>query len=86
MAAINVQVTRKDNGGNITHLCNFNEFRSPRHKNDVILEIERNLHSYYIFIAGKTIDNYVIDSPSGKYPRTDPDKTERNKLDELSNC
>lgn len=45
MAARNVQATRKDNGGDITYLCNFNEFWSPRHKNDLILDIESNIYS-----------------------------------------
>jgi len=86
MAARYVQATRKDKDGNITYLCNFNEYWSPRHKNNVIFDIEYNIHSYYVFIAGKTINILVIDSSTGKYLRTDPDKTERNDLDELPNC
>jgi hypothetical protein len=86
MANRNIQAIRKDNGGDISFLYNFVESWSPRHKNDVILDIDGNIHSYYVFIAGNKIDIYVIDSPWGKYLRTDPTKTEENKLDELPNC
>ncbi len=62
------------------------EFWSPRHKNDVILDIESSMHSYFILIAGKTVDIHVINGSTGKYLRTDPDKTENNNLNELPNC
>ena len=86
MTTRNVQATQKDKDGDITYLFNFDEFWSPRHKNDVIQDIERNVHSYYILIAGKTVNIHVIAGPTGKYLRTDPDKTERNNLVELPNC
>ena len=86
MAARIVQATRKDNDGDIAYLCNFVESWAPRHKNDVILDIEANIHSYGVFIAGKTVEIQVVDGTAGKYLRTDPDKTEKNNLDELPNC
>ena len=85
MASRIVQATRKNNDGDITHLYNSVEFWSPRDKNDVILDIEKNIHSYRVFIAGKTVDIHVVDSPWGKYLRTDPAKTAKNNLDELPN-
>ena len=86
MAARNIQATSKDKYGVITYLCNIDELWSPRHKNDVILDLESNMHSYYILIAGNKVDIHVIDGPSGKYLRTDPDKTENNNLNELPSC
>lgn len=86
MADRNVQVTSNDKDGVITYLCNFDEFWSPRHKNDVILNIESSMHSYYILIAGKTVSIHVINDSTGKYLRTDPDKTENNNLNEVPNC
>jgi hypothetical protein len=85
MSTRNVQAIRKDNGGDISFLYNFNESWSPRHKNDVVLDIDSNVHSYYVFIAGKKVDIHVIDSPWGKYLRTDPAKTGENKMDDLPN-
>ena len=85
MATRNVQAIRKDTDGDITHLYNSVEFWSPRNKNDVITDIERDIHSYYVFIASKKVDILVIESPWGKYLRTDPCKTAMNKLDELPN-
>ena len=86
MAARNVQATSKDKDGVIAYLCNIDESWSPRHKNDVILDLERNAHSYYILISGKTVNIHVIDGLTGKYLRTDPDKTENNNLNELPSC
>ena len=83
MATRNVQAIRKDKEGEITYLYNSVENWSPRNKNDVITDIENNNHSYYTFISGKKVDILVIDSPWGKYLRTDPTKTTMNKLDEL---
>ena len=85
MAIRNIQAIRKDNGGDISFLYNFAESWSPRHKNDVILDIDTNIHSYHVFISGKEVDIRVVDSPWGKYLRTDPAKTAENKLDELPN-
>ena len=85
MALRNVQAIRKENDGDISFLYNFAESWSPRHKNDVILDIDRQTHSYYVFLAGKKVEIQVIDSPWGKYLRTDPTKTAENKLDELPN-
>jgi hypothetical protein len=83
MSNRNIQAIRKDNGGDITFIYNFNESWSPRHKNDVIQDIDNNIHSYFVFLAGKKVDIQVVDSPWGKYLRTDTRKTAENKLEEL---
>ena len=43
-----VKKTRKDSDGDITALCNPDEFWSPRGKTDAIYDIETNRHNYYI--------------------------------------
>jgi hypothetical protein len=86
MANRNVQAIRKENGGDTSFLYNFIESWSPRNTSDVILDIDSSVHTYYVFIAGKKVDIHVIDSPWGKYLRTDPAKTSENKLDDLPDC
>ena len=85
MSARIVEAIRKDDQGDIAYLFNFVESWGPRHKNDVILDIENKIHSYSVFIDGSTVDIRVMDGTTGKYLRTDPDKTEENYLDELVN-
>jgi hypothetical protein len=85
MANRNIEAIRKDNSGDISFLYNFKASWSPRNINDVVTDIDGKIHSYYVFIAGKKVDIHVIDSPWGKYLRTDPARTSENKLDDLPN-
>lgn len=88
MARRQVTKSRKDSDGDIIALCNPSEDWSPRKKDDVINDIELNIHSYYVMIDDfKAVDIRVIDDPDkGKYLRTDPDKTSKNNLDDLPDC
>jgi hypothetical protein len=81
-----VMATRKNKDGDIIALCDLNAYWSPRYKDDVIIDIENNIYSYYVMIVDQYVDIHVIDGPSGKYLRTDPDKTDQNNLDELPDC
>ena len=76
----------KDQDGDITALCNPSTFWSPREKWDAISDIENKRHSYYILEGGKRTGIHVVDGPSGKYLRTDPDTTTKNNLDDLPDC
>lgn len=83
------QVTRsgKDKDGDITKLCNSNEWWSPRMKNDAISDIENRTHSYYTTTpGGKRANIIVVKAGSGKYLRTDQDTTTTNNLDNLPDC
>lgn len=52
-----------------------------------ILEIEENIHRYFIRVGKDEVDIHVInDRLKGKYLRTDPDKTKRNNLNDLPDC
>ena len=86
MADRGVTRSRKDEDGDITALCNPGQSWSPRPKRDVINDIESGQHSYFVQASGGRVDIHVVDGPSGKYLRTDPDKTTRNNLDDLPDC
>lgn len=80
--------SRKNYDGDITALCNTGSYWSPRGKHDVISDIERGIHSYYVQVPGTgKVDIHVVNHPKhGKYLRTDPDRTDRNNLDDLPDC
>ena len=87
MASRQVFATKKNVEGDITALCNSNEFWSPRYKKDAISDIETGEHSYYVLISGIKVNIRVVnDHIKGKYLRTDPDQTNRNNLDMLPDC
>lgn len=87
MADREVRQTGKDDEGDITSLCNQAMSWSPRSKSNAISDIESDTHSYYVKGQGGTrIDIHVVNGPTGKYLRTDPDKTSSNNLDDLPNC
>lgn len=82
-----VKATRKDNNGNITHLCNAGQWWSPISSAEVIRHIESGLYRYYVQIGVyQEVDIHVVGSGNSKYLRTDPDSTATNNLDELPNC
>lgn len=81
-----VTKTRKNADGDITALCNPSENWSPRYKWDAIQDIEDRVHSYHVTIDSKRVGIVVVKGQSGKYLRTDPDKTPTNNLDYLPDC
>lgn len=82
-----VKKTRKDNDGDITHLCNPGSFWSPKKKSSAISEIENGTCGYYVQDAqGRKADVHVVNGPNGKYLRTDPNSNCRDNLDNLPNC
>jgi hypothetical protein len=86
MARREVTHSRKDEEGDITALCNLGAYWSPRRKQDAINDIEQNSHNYFVRVKGQDVDVHVVDGLTGKYLRTDPDKTTRNNLDDLPEC
>lgn len=84
MADRQVTSTGKDTDGDITKLCGG---WGSRLKADAIRDIEGSTHAYYVRGTGGTrIDVHVVNGRTGKYLRTDPDKTSSNNLDDLPNC
>lgn len=86
MAHRHVTHSGKDDDGDITRLCNPPEAWSPRSKADAIADIETNTHSYFVSGFVGEVRIRVVNGPTGKYLRTDPDKTESNNLDDLDDC
>ncbi len=85
MANREVSKTGKSDGV-ITTLCRPGANWSPRSRSDAIWEIENGLHSYYFLLKGKEVAIHVVESESGKYLRTDPDRTTANNLLEFRDC
>ena len=86
MADRAVTRTDKDVDGDITRLCNPEEFWSPRSKQNVIYDIESENHTYYVpWPTGRT-EIRVVNGPNGKYLRTNRDGTSKNNLDDLPDC
>jgi hypothetical protein len=81
-----VTSTKKDSSGNIIGVCNKGEWWSPRNTYDIINDIEMKLYKYYVIVDGQKVFITVINGSTGKYLRTDPDKTTRNNLDDLPDC
>ena len=79
--------TAKDRQGDITALCLSGQTWSPRRKADAIRDIESGLYQYHVPMkdGSKTLIR-VVNGATGKYLRTDWDRTERNNLDELADC
>lgn len=83
MADREVTYSGKDPDGDITALCNPGQAWSPRRKGDAINDIEAGTHSYYVMSGTERVEIRVVKAQSGKYLRTDPDRTNRNNLDDL---
>lgn len=82
-----VTKTKKDKNGDITALCNSGAVWSPKFKSMAILEIEENIHRYFVIVDTKEIDIHVVnDLLRGKYLRTDKDAKTKNNLDDLPDC
>ena len=86
MADRRVSRSRKDRDGDITALCNPGDHWSPRLKAGAITDIESGAHTYHVLVGGRRVGIHVVNGPSGKYLRTDPDTTSRNNLDDLPDC
>jgi hypothetical protein len=86
MARRKVTHSRKDEDGDITALCNPVSFWSPRLKAGAISDIESKTHQYFVRVGDQEVDIHVVDGSTGKYLRTDPDKTSTNNLDDLPDC
>lgn len=72
--------TTKKEDGVITAICNPGELWTPVNSNEVIFDIEYDLHQYYVKISTDVVDIHVVDGEKGKYFRTDPDKTGKYQL------
>ena len=84
MAARQVTKTGKDIYGGITALCGGWGRTS---KADAIREIENGWHSYYVQDThGRRANVLVVNGPTGKYLRTDPNTSCSDNLDNLPNC
>lgn len=86
MADRRVTRTDKDEDGDITALCNPWADWKRRSKSLAISDIENGTHRYYVEVGDKEVDIHVVNGSTGKYLRTDPDKTSRNNLDDLPDC
>lgn len=85
MADRRVTKTGKDSDGDITKLCS-DEWWSPVSASQAITDIETGTHRYYVRTGSNEADIHVVDGPTRKFLRTDPDKTEVGNLDELPDC
>lgn len=82
-----VKKTRKDDDGDITHLCNSDLWWSPRKVEDAIKDIENGDNKYYVGTGTfKTYVHVVNDSTKGKYLRTTADSTDSDNLANLPDC
>lgn len=84
MAERRVTGTGKSSSGEITSLCGT---WGTQTKSGAITDIENGTHRYYTHAAnGTQADVIVVDGASGKYLRTDPDKTTADNLADLPDC
>ncbi len=87
MANREVTQSMKAKKGDIIALCNSQAIWSPKLKSMAILEIEENIHRYFVKVDDTEVDIHVVnDRLKGKYLRTDPDKTTTNNLQNLPDC
>lgn len=86
MADRPVRKTQKDADGDILALCNDDSNWTPRLKADAIRDIESGTHTYHVPWTDGRTEIRVVNGPTGKYLRTDRDKTTRNNLDDLPDC
>lgn len=86
MAKRQVTHSGKDKDGDITKLCNPGANWSSRKKADVINDIEKREHQYFVLVALREVEIHVVKGPTGKYLRTSRDNTSPNNLDYLPDC
>jgi hypothetical protein len=80
-----VTKTGKDSDGDITSLCS-DSWWSPVSKAQAIKDIEAGDHRYFVKKSGAEADIHVVKGATGKFLRTDPDKTTVDNLDDLPDC
>lgn len=85
MADRRVTKTGKDDDGDITSLCS-DAWWSPVSAAQAIRDIKNETHRYFVRTGTSEADIHVVDGPTRKYLRTDPDKTTVDNLDELPDC
>ena len=84
MADRRVTGTGKDLHGDITALCG-RWGRTSRAT--AIIEIEQGRHTYFVQDAySRRANVQVVNGPTGKYLRTDPNALCSDNLDNLPNC
>lgn len=84
MASRRVTKTGKDKDGDITKLCGPTWSAS---RAAAIRDIEFGYNSYYVQDGrGRTADVHVVNGPTGKYLRTDPNSSCSDNLDNLPDC
>ncbi len=86
MADRRVTASGKDRDGDITKLCNHSSWGSVL-KASAIQHIETGMYRYYVQQPGTArVDVHVVNGPTGKYLRSDPDPNSINNLDNLPDC
>ena len=84
MADRRVSGTGKDNYGDITSLCGS---WGNVTKSTAIIEMENVWQAYYVQdMNGRSADVHVVNGPTGKYLRTDPNSSCLDNLSTLPNC
>lgn len=84
MADRRVKRTGKDRDGDITRLCG--DWGSAT-KSQAIRDIEGRAHKYYVQDSRfRRADVHVVNGPTGKYLRTDPNSSSTDNLDNLPDC
>ena len=84
MSERRVTSTGKDSDGDITRLCGI---WGSAMKAQAISEIEGLVHNYYVQdYLGRRADVLVVNGPTGKYLRTDPNSNCSDNLDNLPDC
>lgn len=85
MADRQITATRRDEDGDITHLCNEGASWSPVTKADAIEDIEADppLHRSLVKSGNDEVDIIVVHRGSGVYLRTEPDLSKADNLDNL---
>ena len=82
--ALRVTATGKASDGDITRLCGRGWSTS---KATAIADIETGTFSYYVQDGnGRTADVHVVNGPTGKYLRTDPNSSCSDNLSSLPDC
>lgn len=86
MADRRITGTGKNTDGDIVSVCNHSVWGKAT-RAEAIRHIETGLHTYFVKQPGTTrSDVHVVDGPSGKYLRSDPDGSASNNLDNLPAC
>ncbi|GIX15880.1 MAG: hypothetical protein KatS3mg119_0066 [Rhodothalassiaceae bacterium] len=81
-----VTCANHDRYGDITHIGNPHDWGIVT-KDEAIYHIENDIYRCYVQAPG-TSPTYieVVNGPTGKYLRTEPDGDPRNNLDNLPEC